>query len=184
MQAESQKSYQQRVDQWIHFTFDANVANDVPERAHRFVEEALELAQATGCTVDDAHKLVDYVFGRPAGNSRAEVGGTMLTLTTLATAIQCPLMIAAEDELERVSTPAMVAKLRAKHASKKAGQPLPGTATSATDKGVEIAELEERARFLRKRMSELRIDFPEAYDRRSDELEQVESRLQELRANG
>ena len=73
------KSFQERVREWVAACFPPSSHHDVDERTHRFLEEALELAQANGCTKDDAMELVSYVFSRPVGDSFQETGGVMVT---------------------------------------------------------------------------------------------------------
>lgn len=123
--------YQARVNEWMLTCFGAKVAADIKERPHRFLEEALELGQSVGCTKCEAMQLVDYVFGRPAGERAQEVGGTVLTLASLCTTIGVDMLGAAETELARVSTPEMIAKLQAKNMAKDPGSPLPGFAAPA-----------------------------------------------------
>ncbi|MDB5412108.1 MAG: hypothetical protein JWR10_443, partial [Rubritepida sp.] len=96
------ETFQARVIRWIRHCFGAEVAADKVERNHRFLEEALELVQAGGCTASEAHQLVDYVFGRPVGEVPLEVGGVMNTLAALCTAHGVDLDAAAETELARV----------------------------------------------------------------------------------
>ncbi len=79
-------SFQARVAAWMRACFDASIAADPIERNHRFLEEALELVQARGCTASEAHQLVDYVFGRPVGDPFQEVGGVEVTLAALCSA--------------------------------------------------------------------------------------------------
>ena len=62
--------------------FGEAAAADTTERVHRFTEEALELGQALGCTREEAHQLVNYVYGRPVGEPGQEVGGVMTTLAS------------------------------------------------------------------------------------------------------
>ena len=69
---------QHRAREWVHACFGERIANDRTERNHRFLEEALELVQACGCTAADAHALVGYVFGRDAGTPHQEAGGVMI----------------------------------------------------------------------------------------------------------
>lgn len=70
---------QERVQPWMMATFGPVIAADRIERNHRFIEEALELIQACGCTQSEAHQLVDYVYDRPQGDVNQEVGGVMIT---------------------------------------------------------------------------------------------------------
>jgi hypothetical protein len=67
-------SYQHRVEEWLTACFPAAVRTNRQERTHRFLEEALELAQANGCSREHAMALVDYVYSRPEGRPELEVG--------------------------------------------------------------------------------------------------------------
>lgn len=124
-------SFQARVGPWLDACFGHQIASNQDERNHRFLEEAIELVQANGCTASEAHQLVDYVFGRPAGEPAQEVGGVMVTLAALCLASGLDMHEAAEDELVRISTPEMTAKIRAKQAAKPKHSPLPGPTASA-----------------------------------------------------
>lgn len=121
--ADYDRPFQTRVGEWIQHTFGSEVAADKVERNHRFLEEALELAQACGCTRKEAGMLVDYVFGRPVGDARQEVGGTMNTLAALCNAHGIDLETEAEGELSRVWS--KVDQIRAKWRSKPKFSPLP-----------------------------------------------------------
>jgi len=129
-------NFQERVHSWIVACFGHEIGADRVERNHRFLEEALELVQANGCTASEAHQLVDYVYGRPIGEPSQEVGGVMNTLAALCTACGIDMAEAAETELERVWT--KVEQIRAKQAAKPKHSPLPGpsTPTPSTDGGV------------------------------------------------
>ena len=78
---------QSRVLPWMLACFGPTIPFDKTERNHRFLEEALELVQSIGCTQSEAHQLVDYVYGRPAGEPSQEVGGVMVTLAALCIAV-------------------------------------------------------------------------------------------------
>lgn len=116
-------NFQVRVDAWIQHCFGAAIGADKVERNHRFIEEALELVQAGGCTRSEAHQLVDYVYGRPVGELGQEVGGVMNTLAALCTAQGVDLSAEAEKELARVWTKSDA--IRAKQATKPKHSPLP-----------------------------------------------------------
>lgn len=109
-------SFQDRVKPWMLACFGAEISANVAERNHRFLEEALELVQSTGCTKADALTLVDYVYGRPVGERAQEVGGTMVTLAALCLAAGLNMQQCAETELARIWT--KVEKIRAKRAEK------------------------------------------------------------------
>lgn len=117
-------SFQSRVRAWVEACFGAEIANDRDERNHRFLEEALELVQSLGCRAEDAHALVDYVFGRPAGEVHQEVGGVAVTFDALCSAHSLDREALAEAELARVWK--RLPDIRAKQHTKPAIGPLPG----------------------------------------------------------
>lgn len=116
-------SFQERVEGWLKACFTPAVRSDRTERTHRFLEEALELAQANGCSREDAVNLVEYVYGRPAGIADLEVGGVMVTLAALCSASQINMDEAGDRELERNWE--RIETIRAKQAAKPHGSPLP-----------------------------------------------------------
>jgi len=115
--------FQKRVVEWLMACFSMEVCRDGIERNHRFLEEALELVQSLDCTRSEAHQLVDYVFDRPAGEPKQELGGSLVTLTALANCHDMDMMEAGETELARVWT--KIDKIRAKQAAKPKHSPLP-----------------------------------------------------------
>lgn len=125
MQPSTRASFQARVHSWLMACFNDEIAFSRQERNHRFLEEALELTQSLGCTASEAHQLVDYVFGRPAGEPSQEVGGTSVCLAALCNAAGIDQVDAAETELARIWT--KVEAIRAKHATKPQFSPLPGS---------------------------------------------------------
>lgn len=124
--------FQARVEPWLLACFGEEIAADAIERNHRFLEEALELVQACGCTQSEAHQLVDDVFGRPVGEVQQEAGGVMVTLAALCRAQGISMHEAGETELARIWT--KVEAIRAKQAAKPKHSPLPGpTAAHETE---------------------------------------------------
>lgn len=115
--------YQDRVAAWIAECFSPEVGSDVLERSHRLLEEALELVQASGCTKEDVLEIVDYVYDRPAGSLEQEVGGVMVTLAALCSALELSMDAAADRELDRNWE--RIEAIRYKQATKPAGSPLP-----------------------------------------------------------
>jgi hypothetical protein len=122
-QNDDKADYQAEVNRWMHACFETHDCTNVTLRNWRFLEEALELVQATGCTEAEAHQLVAYVYGRPVGEPRQEVGGVMVTLAALCVAAGLDMMEAARAELARVWT--KIPQIRAKHAAKPKFLPLP-----------------------------------------------------------
>lgn len=116
-------SFQERVAPWLIECFGYEVAADGVERNHRFLEESLELVQSLGCTADEAHQLVDYVFGRDVGDPQQEVGGVMTTLGALCLANRMDMDDCAEIELKRIWR--KCEEIRAKQATKPKHSPLP-----------------------------------------------------------
>ncbi len=116
--------FQSRVHPWLLACFGAEIAADKAERNHRFLEEALELVQATGCTQSEAHQLVDYVYSRSVGEPAQEVGGVMVTLAALCLANGLDMHCNGDTELARIWT--KVEAIRAKQAARPANSPLPG----------------------------------------------------------
>lgn len=115
--------FQARVQPWLIECFGEAIASNREERNHRFLEEALELVQACDTTADEAHALVDYVFGRPVGEPSQEVGGVMLTLAALCLANGLDMEAAGATELDRVWS--KINQIRAKQAAKPEHSPLP-----------------------------------------------------------
>lgn len=120
--ARLRSDFQARVAPWMLACFGPEISADKIERNHRFLEEALELVQANRCTQDEAHQLVDYVFGREVGKPHQEVGGVMVTLAALCLASDLDMHRAGEDELARIWTKVEV--IRAKQAAKPKHSPL------------------------------------------------------------
>lgn len=115
--------YQEQVEQWLTACFPPAVAGDRQERTHRFLEEALELAQANGCTHEQAIALVNYVYARPEGRPELEVGGVMVTLASLCSTSGIDMQEAGDAELQRNWD--RIDAIRRKQASKPPGSPLP-----------------------------------------------------------
>lgn len=119
----SRKTFQVRVDEWMQACFPPCVREDCHDRTHRFLEEALELAQANGCSRQDAETLVHYVYSRPRGDPELEAGAVVVTLAGLCTAKKIDMNKAADEELERNWR--KISQIRNKHATKPLNSPLP-----------------------------------------------------------
>ena len=117
------RTFQNRVQEWMGKCFGADIAADRIERNHRFIEEALELVQSNGCTRDEALELVHYVYNRPVGEIKQEVGGVLITLAALCSASEVDMQNAGEAELMRIWD--KIEKIRAKQATKPKFSALP-----------------------------------------------------------
>jgi hypothetical protein len=118
--------FQSRAAAWVQTCFGSKLASDRRERNHRFLEEALELVQSLKCTREEAHQLVDYVFGKPLGDPHQETGGVMVTLAALSSAADVNMGLAGEDELARINSPEIIERVRRKQAAKPQFSPPPG----------------------------------------------------------
>jgi hypothetical protein len=125
-------TFQGRVALWLMECFGPEVASDKAERDFRFLEEALELVQAGACSREAAHVIVDYVYDRPIGQHRQEVGCVMVTLAALCGCYGVSMDDAGDDELARINSPTIMQRCRDKQASKPKAvrglSPLPGVA--------------------------------------------------------
>ncbi len=117
--ADVEMTRQERVAAWVASTFGSEVALNVHERALRAAEEVIELAQACGVKAETVHRLVDYVFARPAGVPTQEFGGSMLTLYAAAEACGVDADEAYEIEMQRVEHPDVVSRCRLRQLEKR-----------------------------------------------------------------
>lgn len=111
-------SFQKRVMTWAISCFRRAKAYDITTRCDRFIEEALELVQSLGYDLRRVAALVVYVAARPVGETRQEIGGVMVTLGALGEAANIDINDAGEQELARVWTPTMFARIQQKQADK------------------------------------------------------------------
>lgn len=108
---------QARVRAWTTATFGGKVADDTGERAHRFIEEALELAQACGVSIEKVSAIAERVYSRSVGDLSQEIGGVGVTLLALCENVGVSAEAEECRELERVlSIPPE--RFRAKQAEK------------------------------------------------------------------
>lgn len=112
-------SPQDLVRSWVQRAFGDEVLNDRVERSLRVIEEALEVAQALGTDRETAHRLVDYVFDRPIGNTAQEIGGAFVTLYAAAEAAGVDAETAFRDELARINRPDVIERIRQRQDQKR-----------------------------------------------------------------
>lgn len=115
-------NFQRSVADWMRTCFSDRTRTNRKERAHRLLEESLELFQASGCSASEADALLNYVFSREPGDVAAEVGDVLLTVAALASANDLALEDCASAVLVRAWDPRTVEKVRAK----RAGRIVPG----------------------------------------------------------
>jgi hypothetical protein len=116
--------FQSAVGRWVTTCFGADQVVQARHRAYRYGEESNELLQAVGVTRDEAHQLVDYVYGRPVGEQPQEVGGVMLTLAALCNALGLDMAHCGRSALDEAWV--RIEAIRAKERLKPAIGPLPG----------------------------------------------------------
>jgi hypothetical protein len=121
---EHDQSFQSRVRPWLIACFTEDFDSEEHAREARFIEEAIELFQAKGRSFDELISVAKYVYSRPIGEVRQEVGGVMTTLAALCIVSKLDMHEAGEAELARIWT--KVDAIRAKQAAKPRHSPLPG----------------------------------------------------------
>lgn len=114
------RSIQNRVSVWMNKVFTRDIADSPRQRMQRFLEEAIEWFQAEGMTKDDALALVDYVYGRPTGRPKQEIGGVAVTMFAACARMGYDFGECFETEFERINQPDIILKIRRKQDSKNA----------------------------------------------------------------
>lgn len=108
---------QPEVQAWLEACFGTGAACSLGERTKRFLEEALEAVQSAGMTCEEAHQLVDYVFGRAAEpDISRELGGVLVTALVLSEAAGHDLYRCGAEEFSRCLR--RVDEIRAKQLAK------------------------------------------------------------------
>lgn len=134
--------FQSKVGTWMGQCFDRLLYANMTERGDRLLEEILELLQAHGYDRNRVPTLVDYVYSRPVGEPDQEVGGVMITLAGFCHDAGLDMLSAGNRELDRITKPEIMAKIRAKQQSKNAlhfDTPLPGDAHIAAQRDGDVA---------------------------------------------
>jgi hypothetical protein len=116
---DSIERFQGAVGKWMVEVFGDEIAMDPLERIMRFLEEAMELAQALGMTEAECGRVAGYVWGRPVGEPTQEVGGVMVTLAALCFRQDIGLADAALTEFRRIDSPEMRKRIFEKQAFKR-----------------------------------------------------------------
>lgn len=77
---------QWRVGHWLLECVGKEVAEDLDERNHRFAEEAFELLQACGYTLDQLEAMARHVYVKEPGKVEVEAADVLICLVPLASA--------------------------------------------------------------------------------------------------
>ncbi len=90
-----------QIRKWVESRL-GRTAMDSHERAMRFLEESLELAQAVGVDELEARRLLNSVWVKPKGVVEQEVGGVGTTLLGLCASLDLDMLAAFDKEIERI----------------------------------------------------------------------------------
>lgn len=93
---------QKQVSKWVSTRFGNACLLDKKERAMRVLEEALELAQASGVNSMDVKVILNHVYARPVGEVAQEHAGVLVSLLASATANGLYLDLETESEIARI----------------------------------------------------------------------------------
>lgn len=121
------RTAQIRVIEWVTEVFGEDSLYNLHERCCRFVEEALELAQAVGLDPWTVIDLVARVYSRPPGDPTKELGGALVALRALAGGLNINSNGAENWEIERIHTfsrEELLSRYNAKVAEGVAGHPV------------------------------------------------------------
>ena len=110
-------TFDRRATQWAREAFGNTVVDNQRERAARFIEEAIELAQAVDLVEEEVVDIAYSVYCKPMGEVAQEIGGTMVTLGVLTRIMQLDLETCAEKELLRCH--AKIQDIRERNKNKK-----------------------------------------------------------------
>jgi len=111
---------QKRLRAWAEGLFGAETASTKRTRLLRFFEEATELVQAAGLSVEDQLHVLRVVNAREAGEFGQEIGGVMVTLYLAAEVHGFSVEEEEAREIERIHTPEVMERCRRRQAEKKA----------------------------------------------------------------
>jgi NTP pyrophosphatase (non-canonical NTP hydrolase) len=110
---------QEAVHEWYETLFRGTPEEHTKKTlAMRFLEEALELAQACDLEKEDVYRQLRYTFSRPKGTVEEEIAGVMMTLQHIGNMENIDIQDATLAELERISTPEMRKKIYDKQSYK------------------------------------------------------------------
>ena len=108
--------FQKQVAEQVIATVGSSSLYHKRERALRVAEEVSELLQASGLCKKDFFNVIDYVYARPIGEVKSEVGDALITIAGLATAFDINMSTEASAGIQRFKQKR--AKIRDKHNNK------------------------------------------------------------------
>ena len=96
---------QSKIFKWVKALMGEEGAKNSKERAMRLLEEATEVAQAEGITIDECHNLIGHVYRKPVGEPFQEAGGVAITFGAY-----CAVKGFDPDEVEQVELDRLYSK--------------------------------------------------------------------------
>ncbi len=96
---------QRHMHEWSRAAFGHDEADSPTQRSLRLLEESIEAFQACGGDAAMAHNLIDFVFARPVGELKQELGGIAVCLLVLAEAVGL-----SADDMELIEMNRVLAK--------------------------------------------------------------------------
>jgi hypothetical protein len=116
-----------RISNWLQSVLGTEVRTNLRERASRIVEEAIELAQVEGVTRSRCSASSSACTRGRWASRHQEIAGIQVCVLAYTAAADIDLAKVTNDEITRIEDPALIEKIRAKHAAKAAA----GTAIKA-----------------------------------------------------
>jgi NTP pyrophosphatase (non-canonical NTP hydrolase) len=92
---------QKQMSEWVEHNLGKG-AMDPTERATRFLEEAIELAQAVDVPYRTVRTLTSHVYRKPRGDAAQEIGGVATTMLSLCESLHKQFAAEADREIERI----------------------------------------------------------------------------------
>jgi hypothetical protein len=109
---------EQEAYDWDVAVFGRDVAHNEVERGLRTLEEAMELAQASGVTAEQAKHLMGHVYSREPGFVDAEISDVLICLLIQARMRNLDVWANLEALQARLWKPEVIAKIHEKYEGK------------------------------------------------------------------
>ena len=126
-----QHGLQQDVQEWLHNCFDHKIVHSRQERALRFLEEAIELCQASGLPFESVQSIIHYVYSRSVGRLEQEAGGVMISFAALCNNLNIDMQFVANAEYQNICR--KVEAIRTKQLNKSGYKNITGAYTNDDD---------------------------------------------------